>query len=193
MVILPSLRRFTASRWRCLTCSQTCSHRKPRVGSTYPLCTQHRLFFCVSFTALPLNSILFLKSMNVTAAEWMRSFHLFALYSTGGTSVPLRAEKLKCSVCPGFLLYFYRFQTPGWQPLLTWCYTVERVSCFGCMCEDWEMSTDRFKLPCRFCAAVTLFPSHVWVTPVHPCTSVSFCVTSRLTHPHAIELQLLEV
>lgn len=26
-----------------------------------------------------------------------------------------------------------------------------------------------------------LFPSPVWVTPVHPCTSVSFSVTSRLT------------
>lgn len=84
--------------------------------------------------------------VNVTAAEWMRSFHLFALYSSRGTFVPLRAEKLKCSVCPGFLLYFYRFQTPGWQPLLTWRYTVERVSCFGRVYEDWEMSTDRCKL-----------------------------------------------
>lgn len=69
----------------------------------------------------------------------------------------MRAEKLKGLVCPGFLLYFYRFQTPGWQPLLTWRYTVERVFCFGCMYEDWETSTDRFKLPCRFCAAVTCF------------------------------------
>lgn len=78
--------------------------------------------------------------------------------------------------------------------MLTWRYTLERVSCFGCMYEDWEMSTDRFKLPCRFCAAVisvSFTCLDITCAPVYFC--VILCHSQTQVRPHAIELQLLEV
>lgn len=117
----------------------------------------------------------------------MCSFHLFALYSTGGTFVPMKAEETQVFGSHWVSLVFVQLSRhPGgshcrhgaapWSvcPALGACMKTGKRAQTVCSFLAGSLGRSASMLCC-----CDTFPSHAWVTPVPPCASVSFCVTPR--------------